>query len=328
MRQLMLRLFALALAAAMPGATLGAEPVVRAFTSILPVETFIERIGGERVSVGVMVGPGHSPATYDPRPRQIAELSRAQVYFRIGVPFESVWMARIENANPGMRVVDLREGIELRQIEAHDHGHGDEGAHDGEEHHGEGHHGEGHHGEGHHGERHHGERHHGEDDPGAPDPHVWTNPRNVIVMAGHIRDVLTELDPEGAALYRANHDDFVAELERLDEELSAMLADLRGRGFMVFHPAWGYLADAYGLEQIPIESQGRAPGAAGLDYVIGRAREEGIHVVLVQEQFSRSEAEAVARAIDGEVVSADPLAADYQASLRRVADVLVEALGR
>lgn len=147
-------------------------------------------------------------------------------------------------------------------------------------------------------------------------------------MAGHIRDVLTELDPEGAATYRANYDRFVTELRRLDQELRAKLADLRGRSFMVFHPAWGYFADAYGLEQIPIESQGRSPGAAGLEYVIERARREGIHAILVQEQFSRSEAEAVARAIDGEVVSANPLAADYQASLRRVADVLVEALDR
>jgi zinc transport system substrate-binding protein len=119
-----------------------------------------------------------------------------------------------------------------------------------------------------------------------------------------------------------------AELQRLDAELEAMLADLRGRRFLVFHPAWGYFADAYGLRQIPIESRGRAPGAAGLTAVIELAQEQEIDVILVQEQFSRSEAEAVARAIDGRVITANPLAADYQASLRRVARVLVEELGR
>jgi zinc transport system substrate-binding protein len=157
---------------------------------------------------------------------------------------------------------------------------------------------------------------------------VWTDPRNAIAIADHIRDVLIELDPEGAAAYRANHRQFTAELQRLDAELEAMLTDLRGRRFLVFHPAWGYFADAYGLRQIPIESRGRAPGAAGLTAVIELAREQEIDVILVQEQFSRSEAEAVARAIDGRVITANPLAADYQASLRRVARVLVEELGR
>ena len=70
------------------------------FVSTLPQKYFVERVGGERVVVSVMVGPGQSPATYEPTPRQLSHLSKARLYFRIGVAFEDVWMDRISAANP------------------------------------------------------------------------------------------------------------------------------------------------------------------------------------------------------------------------------------
>ncbi|MCK4727346.1 MAG: zinc ABC transporter substrate-binding protein, partial [Desulfobacterales bacterium] len=84
---------------------------IKVFVSIPPQAYFVERVGGERVDVSVLVGPGYSPATYEPMPRQIAELGKAKVYFRIGVPFENVWMMRISRANPHMNVIDTRRDI-------------------------------------------------------------------------------------------------------------------------------------------------------------------------------------------------------------------------
>jgi zinc transport system substrate-binding protein len=83
------------------------------FVSILPQKYFVERVGGERVAVSVMVGPGQSPATYEPTPRQMAALSQARLYFSIGVAFEDTWMARIRAANPALRLVPLQRGIAL-----------------------------------------------------------------------------------------------------------------------------------------------------------------------------------------------------------------------
>lgn len=82
---------------------------LRLFVSVLPQQAIAERVGGDQVQVTVMVGPGHNPASYEPSPRQVASLSRADLYIRIGVPFESAWLARIRAANPGMPVWDMRE---------------------------------------------------------------------------------------------------------------------------------------------------------------------------------------------------------------------------
>ena len=79
--------------------------------SVLPQKTFVERIGGERVSVQVMVTPGASPDTYDPSPRQLAALTGARLYFSVGVPFEGPWLPRLRRASPQMEVVDLRAGL-------------------------------------------------------------------------------------------------------------------------------------------------------------------------------------------------------------------------
>lgn len=264
-----------------------AEPL-RVFVSVLPQQSFVERIGGQHVLVQAMVQPGLSPATYDPSPRQIAALADAELYVRTGVPFERAWMARIRAANPDMRVLDLRKGIETRRLEAHTHDHGHDHAGHGAE----------------------------------QDPHIWTSPPLVRAMSEAIRDALSELDPANAADYARNQAALAAELEALDREIRAMLAGAPVRRFMVFHPAWGYFADAYGLTQVPIESEGKRPGPRSLAALIEQARREGIRLVLVQPQFDRRAAERVANEIGGRVVAIDPLDPDYFGTLRRMARLI------
>jgi zinc transport system substrate-binding protein len=92
--------------------TTSPEGVVNVMVSIVPQKYFVERIGADKVSVSVMVPPGFSPATYEPKPSQIQELSATQVYIRMRVPFEDAWMERIAAANENMLVVDQSDGIE------------------------------------------------------------------------------------------------------------------------------------------------------------------------------------------------------------------------
>jgi zinc transport system substrate-binding protein len=269
-----------------------AEPF-RVFASVVPIQTFVEKVGGEHVDAWAMVRPGFNPKTYDPTPQQIAALTDAVLYVRTGVPFEDAWMERIRSANPGMEVLDARAGISLRALDARsDDEHGHDGAHHADE----------------------------------QDPHVWTSPPLVRHMVGVVRDKLSELDPGHAAEFAHNHDAFVAELDALDRDLHALLDPLSNRRFMVFHPAWGYFADSYGLTQVPIEREGKRPGARALAAVIDQAKREQVRVVFVQPQFDKSHARQVAKAIGGVVVAVDPLAADYVANLRRVGRELARAL--
>jgi len=293
-----------------------AEPL-RVFVSVLPQKTFVERVGGPGIDVQVMVQPGASPHTYDPTPRQVAALAQADLYVAVGVSFEDAWMGRIRAANPRMRVLDSSQGIDLRAMEAPDHdgepgrGHADEGQSKAA-------HGLGGHGEGESGQ---GVGH----EPQVRDPHLWTSPPLVKQMAVGIRDVLTQLDPGNGPAYAANFDAFSTELDALDQEIRTRLTGLASRRFMVYHPAWGYFADTYGLTQVAIEREGKEPGPRALAALIEQARREQVKAIFVQPQFSRKAAAQVASAIGGRVEVMDPLAADYVDNLKRVASVLAEA---
>lgn len=275
--------FVIALWAFQAGAASVSAPLP-VFVSILPQKYFVERVGGGQVTVSVMVGPGQSPETYEPTPRQMTALSEARLYFSIGVPFEDIWMKRILAANPTLRQVPMQRGLALLPLV----GPGGE--------------------------------------PGGTDPHVWTSPPQVKMMAASIRDALIEADPGHRGEFESNYRAFIAELDALDRDLRAILAQARGKSFMVFHPAWGYFAKDYGLRQIPIEAEGKEPGGKSLARVIDLGRREGVKVIFVQTQFSRRTAETVAAAIGARVVAVDPLAENYPQNLLRVAHDFADAL--
>ncbi|MBU0640188.1 MAG: zinc ABC transporter substrate-binding protein [Planctomycetes bacterium] len=275
-------------------ANLANRATLRAYVSIQPQAYFVERIGGKRVHVEVLVGPGQSPATYEPTPRQMAGLTDADVFFRIGVPFEQTLLRKIETLCPDLNIRDTSAGIERRPIE------GAPCEHDGHEH----------------------EHEHS----GLPDPHIWLAPKLAKVLANNICAELCRLDADQAGEYRRNCAALLAELDQLDAELTKTLEPLKGREFFVFHPAYGYFGAAYGLRQVPVQIAGREPSAKELAQLIDRAKKAGVKVIFVQPQFSQRNAKAIAAAIGGAVVPLDPLARDYVQNLRDMARKIAAAL--
>lgn len=158
------------------------------------------------------------------------------------------------------------------------------------------------------------------------DPHIWTSPALAGIMADHIRAALSDIDPSHAKAYQAGFDALATDLTALDKDLRKRLAGVTHRKFLVFHPSWGYFADTYGLQQIAIEAAGKEPGPRTLARIIARAKREKIHVIFVQQQFSRTTASTVARAIDGKVVAIDPLAENYIDNMRKAADAFFTSL--
>lgn len=266
-----------------------AENTLNVIASILPQKYFIQKIGGDRVNVSVMVLPGANPATYEPKPRQMVNLSKAQIYFAIGVPFEDNWLSKFSKTNPGMMIVATQSGITKMPMKAGGH--------------------------------HHDETQHGHEEPitNTKDPHIWLSPPLVMVQAGNILDGLVKADPEGQNKYQANYRAFLRELKVLDEAIRKGLQTTgQNHRFMVYHPSWGYFAHTYGLEQVPIELEGKQPSPRKLLELIQEARKDGIKVIFVQPQFSEKSAETIAHAIGGKVVVADPLAEDWKNNLLHV----------
>jgi len=276
------------------GAASGAALSV--FVSILPQAYFVERIGGDRVQVEAMVQPGQEPHTFEPTPKQMARLAEADVYFRIGVEFEDSLMPRIQSTMKELRVVDCRQGLRLREME--EHGHEEEGA----------------------------DRDDADHDREGVDPHVWLSVRNAMSIAATMRDARVELDPPAREAYQGGYRALVEDLEALDRRIASILEPVKGEPFLVFHPAFGYFADDYGLEQIAVQTGGSEPSARELAGLIRRAREEGVRVIFVQPQFSRQSAETVASEIGGAVAAIDPLARDYIDNLERMARTVEEGL--
>ncbi len=287
------------IALVLPFAALEAAEV-KAFVSILPLKQLAERVGGERVSVDVLVTPGQSPHTYSPAPKQMARLAGSDLLFRIGVSFENSLMPKIESTMKQLQVIDLRQGITLRDISDsleeleldphqhhdHDHDHGDEGK----------------------------------------DPHVWLSPLNAKTIATTMAASFTRLDPKGEEFYQKNLQELLAELDALHTRLTEVLAPVRGQAILVFHPAFGYFTDAYGLKQLSVETGGKEPSARQLARLIQLAGERGIRVVFVQPQFSSRSANAIASSIDGAIVRLDPLAENYLENLEQMAEQLSKGI--
>jgi zinc transport system substrate-binding protein len=285
---------ALALAAGTARAAESAEaqpPKLNVFVSLLPQATFVERIAGERVKVGVLVGPGQSPHTFEPTPKQMTDLARARLFFALGWPFEKRLVAKVTAANPQLRVVDTREGVPLRSMAAAEIDKDD-----------------------------------ADHQAGGPDPHIWVSPRLVKIQAATIARALAGEDPAHAADYEKGLKAFQEDLDRVDAKIAKALAPLKGKEMFVYHPAFGYFADAYGLKQVPVEVEGKEPSAKHLAAFIERAKAAGVKIIFVQPQFSAKSAEAVARAIGGAVVPLDPTAKDYLANLETMAEKIGQAL--
>jgi zinc transport system substrate-binding protein len=284
------------------GASAAAGPL-NVFVSILPEAYFVERIGGPYVTVGVLVGPGQSPHTFEPLPRQMVQVSEARLFFAIGWPFEAQILGKITSANPNLKVVDLRRGIALRHMTAEEEAADDDRPTTPNP-----------------------ESRMPNAESGDPDPHLWLSPRNAAIMAATMAQALAEADPAHADAFQRNLATVQADLARLDAQLAAALAPLKGKDFFVYHPAFGYFAQAYGLRQVPVEIEGKEPTARQLVRLIDRAKAEGVRVIFVQPQMASRSADRVAEAIGGAAVPMDDLAKDYIANLADMAEKVRKAM--
>jgi zinc transport system substrate-binding protein len=285
------------------------------YVSILPQKTFVKEIAGDRANVNVMVMPGASPATYEPKPKQMAQLSDTDIYFSIGVPFERVWLDKFASINKKMKIVHTDEGIKKRMVEKHVHN-DDEGEES--EHHEE------------HAEEHEHEDHdhdHEKDDHGGiKDPHVWLDPILVIKQVEIITDELCKADKSSCDFYTKNKNKFIRDTELLDSEIHKIFKGKEDVHFMVFHPSWGYFADRYGLHQIPVELEGKEPKPADLRQFVDTVKKLKLNSIFIQPQFSKKAAELIADETGAKVIAVDPLSEDWHDNLVYAAKLIAGTL--
>merc|ERR1711941_97692 len=260
--------------------------------SILPQKYFVEKIAADKVKVNVMVKPGASPATYEPKTSQMRMLSNSIAYFSIDVPFEKVWLEKFKNANKKMLLVDTSKGIKKLEMQAHEHNDDDHDEHEDEY-----------------------KTHKHE----ALDPHIWLDPILVKIQAKNIYEALVKLDNKNKEFYTKNYKNFILELDSLDKKLETILEAFEHKAFMVFHPSWGYFANRYDLEQISIEVEGKEPKPAQLIELVHEAKKHNLKIVFVSPQFSQNGAKTISKSINGNVEVINPLALKWDENLIKVA---------
>jgi zinc transport system substrate-binding protein len=263
--------------------------------TILPQVEFVERVGGDKVAVKVMVPPGASLHNYEPTPSQMIGLSNAKIYAEVGsgIEFELVWMEKIAAQNKKMLIVDCSKGVSLASMnDGSIKREGETGNHR----------------------------------FGAEDPHIWMSPLNAKIMVRNIYEGLVRIDPKNRFFYETNRDEYLGELTEVDKGIKDALSSITNRKFAVFHPSFGYFARDYDLTMISIEENGKEPTAESIAILIEQMKKDSIKIIFASPQFSPGSAIVIANEIGGEVVFVDSMAKDYISNLKSLTNELVKAM--
>lgn len=265
--------------------------------SLQPYGNILKSIGGDRVDVVTMLPPGADPHTFEPKPASLKEFAKATVYFSDGSGMDKAWLPRFQGVNKNVQVVDISQGIQWLDEDAHHH-------------------------ESDHGEANH---HHGE-----LDPHVWTSPERVSIIVKNVVNALVSLDPAGKESYVANAQKLLNKISALDIRLQIAVADLpkEKRTFIVFHPSYGYLAEDYGMKQLSIEVNGKEPKPRDLQRLVSEGKSSQVHIVFIQPQFSKRAAATIAKELNAVVQETDPLAFDFLGNTEKLIDAITAAASK
>jgi len=162
--------------------------------------------------------------------------------------------------------------------------------------------------------------------PGLRDPHIWLSPKRVVVIIEIIAREMASVDPANKEIYEKNAQQYIFELKKLDETIKADLGGLENREFIVFHPAFGYLADDYDLQMYALEQGGKEATPQHIKEMVDFARKENIKVIYYQAGISGRQVQSFAEEIGAEMIQLDPLAADYIENIRKMTTLIAEGL--
>jgi len=251
--------------------------------SIEPFRFFTSGIAGDNYSINVIVPPGASPATYEPPPAVIRGISNSDLVIINGyLGFETAWIERMLGLNEEAEVLRLADSQDLIATESH--------------------------------------RHNDITHYTGVDPHFWLSPVRARIIARDIKDFLVKNDPDRKETYVTNYLKIDSIIMDTDSYIKSLLNDSVTKSFMIFHPSLTYLAIDYGLEQIPVETEGKEPSPSELKNLIDRGREENLKTIFVQREFDTKNARLIGDEIGAETVVINPLSDNWVMSVKEIAE--------
>lgn len=263
------------------------KPKPLLLVSIAPYKFLVEKVAGEAFDVQTIIPSRSNPHVFEPTSRQVQEIARGELWFRIGEPFEEKILSLLLEKRPKLTIFDLREGIDLQPSDPESHSccqsHSDR-----------------------------------------LDRHVWLSPKLASLQAEHIRETLSNRFPEEKEQFNKNLQNCLSELAQLDLEIQEILAPLEERAFIVSHSAFGYFCREYGLVQLSVEQEGKDPRPRHLEEMLAKARKTRVAVALALPQHNNKGAQMIADEMKVPILMIDPYSADYFATLLNLARMIAD----
>lgn len=264
--------------------TLLASPVLTVAVTLQPYAKMLSRLGKDRIEIVVLVPKGSDPHTFEPKPGTLKDFSKAEIYFTDSSGLDKNWLPRFKGVNSKVKILALDSGIQFESLDDHHH------------------------------------------ESEALDPHLWTSLKNVQIILKNMLVVLTQYDPQGKKFYLENFNTYMEELVSLSDSIESLSKKLpeEKKTFMVFHPSFGYFARDYGFKQLCIEADGKEPKPKDLQHLIQEAKKSKIQSIFIMPNFSKRSAEMIAKSLNANVVTLNPLAYDFEKAIK----ILLETLSK
>ena len=249
-----------------------------------PYAKMLSRLGKDRIEIVVLVPEGSDPHTFEPKPGTLKDFSKAEIYFTDSSGLDKNWLPRFKGVNSKVKILALDSGIQFESLDDHHH------------------------------------------ESEALDPHLWVSLKNVQIILKNMLAVLTQYDPQGKAFYVENFNMYMKELNSLSDAIDSLSKKIpeEKKTFMVFHPSFGYFARDYGFKQLCIEANGKEPKPKDLQHLIQEAKKSKIQSIFIMPNFSKRSAETIAKSLNANVVTVNPLAYDFEKAIK----ILVETLSK
>lgn len=245
-------------------------------TSFYPMYEFTKEIGGDKVSVSLLIPPGMEPHDWEPTVKDIQQIQESDILVINGLGFEQ-WVNDMDNINSELMIVDTSFGITpIRNTEEYDE--------------------------------------HAIEDSDY-DPHIWLNPKNMKIQVQNIAASLKTQDFENADYYAKNTQEYLEKIDLFDKRIREDVSKCSKKDFIAFHNAFSYFAKEYGLTQHTVlKSAAVYEEATGksLENTINLARELDIKVIFTEELANQKLTQVIADELRGEVLILSPLAIEVE----------------
>ncbi|GFM49740.1 zinc ABC transporter substrate-binding protein [Pseudomonas capsici] len=288
-----------------------AQAEVRVLTSIKPLQLIAAAVQDGMGTPEVLLPPGASPHHYALRPSDVRRVNEVELLYWIGPDMESFLPRVIQGRKLPAVAVQSLPGMHLRHFEA------DNASHDDHDHD-------------------HGVEEHDHDHrPGSLDSHLWLSSVNARVIAAKMAADLGAADPDNAPRYKSNAEAFAKRLDALDTRIKSRVSAVAGKPYFVFHEAFDYFEEAYGLKHTGVFSVAAEiqPGAQHVAAMRERLKEVGKTCVFSEPPLRPRLAETLTTGLPVKLAELDALggytpatAQGYEQVLQKLGDDLAGCL--